>query len=174
MPTIRITTLINAPRERVFDLARSIDADTVSASRSGERAIEGRTTGLIERGETVTWQARHLGVRQRLKVRITDFERPHRFADEMVSGAFKEMRHEHLFEMVDDQQTRMIDELRFQAPMGPLGRLAERFFLTRYMHRFLIERNRVLKELAESDHWARYLDPDRQVSPISSPDIDFG
>lgn len=165
MPKIRITTPINAPRERVFDLARSIDAHMASTSKSGERAVEGRTSGLIEQGETVTWEACHFGIRQRLKVRITGFERPCRFADEMVFGAFKDMRHLHRFEMVDERQTLMIDELAFRAPMGALGRFAEWLFLTRYMRRFLVERNRVLKELAESDQWARYLARDRGEAP---------
>ncbi len=157
MPTIFITTRINAPRERVFDLARSIDAHMASTSASGERAVDGRTTGLIGPGETVTWEARHLGVRQRLTVRITQFERPCLFTDEMTAGAFRRMRHTHRFEMIDERHTLMGDELNFQAPLGLLGRLAETLFLTRYMRRFLIERNRVLKELAESDQWAPYL-----------------
>jgi len=77
MPVIQLETKITAPVERVFDLARSIDAHTSTTEGTGERAAEGRTTGLIEAGETVTWEARHLGVRQRLTSKITAMERPH-------------------------------------------------------------------------------------------------
>ena len=156
MPLIELETLISAPVDRVFDLARSIDAHTESAERSGERAVDGRTSGLIGLGETVTWEARHFGVKQRLTVRITAFDRPHSFEDEMTQGAFASMHHRHLFEPAGDD-TVMRDEFRFAAPLGILGRIAEGLFLTRYMERFLTTRNGILKRMAESDEWKRYL-----------------
>ncbi|PCI10043.1 cell division protein [bacterium] len=156
MPTITITTTINAPIERVFDLARSIDAHMDSTAKSKEIAIAGVTSGLIGLNEEVTWQATHFGVKQSLKVKITAFDRPTLFVDEMIFGAFKSMKHTHRFESIADQ-TRMIDELAFEAPMWVLGRIAEKLFLTRYMHRFLQERNNVLKSIAESDQWKSFL-----------------
>ena len=47
---IRLETQIDAPQERVFDLARSIDAHLASTEGTRERAIGGRTSGLIEMG----------------------------------------------------------------------------------------------------------------------------
>ncbi len=152
MAEIRVVTTIYAPRERVFDLARSIDAHMVSTGKTQERAVDGVVSGLIGLGETVTWEARHFGIRQRLKVRITEFDRPVMFADEMVFGAFKSMNHTHRFVEVEGG-TEMIDEFRYEAPLGILGRVAERVFLSRYMKRFLINRNRVLKEVGESEQW---------------------
>jgi ligand-binding SRPBCC domain-containing protein len=149
MQTIIITTTINAPIERVFDLSRSIDAHMASTSKTKEVAVDGVTTGLIGKGEVVTWQATHFGIRQRLKVQITEFDRPAIFVDEMIFGAFRSMKHTHRFEDLEGA-TRMIDELEFQAPLGILGRIVERVFLTRYLRAFIIERNDVLKELAES------------------------
>lgn len=156
-PILLLETLIHAPVERVFDLARSIDAHVSSTSKTGEKAVEGRTSGLIERGETVTWEARHFGVQQRLSVRITEFDRPNMFADEMITGAFKSMHHTHRFAAEDDH-TRMIDEFEFAAPLGLLGRIAERLFLNTYMARFLADRNQELKALAESDDWRMFLE----------------
>ena len=71
MPLIVLETRIRAPRERVFDLARSIDAHQSSTSGTSERAVAGVTSGLIGLGEEVTWRARHLGVTQHLTVRAT-------------------------------------------------------------------------------------------------------
>jgi ligand-binding SRPBCC domain-containing protein len=149
MPTIKLTTLIHATPERVFDLARSIDAHVASTSKTQERAVAGRVEGLIEMGEEVTWEARHFGIRQQLRVQITAFHRPVMFVDEMISRAFSMMVHTHRFE-VDDRGTIMIDQLEFRAPLGILGRVVEKAFLTRYMRAFLIERNRFLKQSAES------------------------
>ena len=164
MPLIQLETKIEAPPHRVFDLARSIDAHVESTVATKERAIAGRTTGLIEPGETVTWEARHFGVRQRLTVRVTAFDRPHAFSDEMTRGAFASMRHSHQF-LPDGTGTLMKDEFHFSAPLGPLGRIAEWIFLTRYMASFLRSRNQALKELAESQDWKRYL-PD-SAGPVS-------
>ena len=156
MPRIELETIIHAPVDRVFDLARSIDAHTTSASGSGERAIAGRTTGLIGLNESVTWEARHFGVKQRLTVRVTAFVRPRMFEDEMIEGAFSSMRHQHRFEP-SGTSTVMQDQFDFVAPLGILGRIAERLFLTSYMKRFIVERNAVLKSIAEGEDWHRYL-----------------
>ena len=147
---------IRAPKERVFDLARSIDAHEASTEGTEERAIAGVTSGLIGLGDTVTWEARHFGVRQRLTVQITEFDRPDRFRDVMTSGAFQAMTHEHVFEG-DDRATTMYDHFDFRAPLGVLGRIAEVIFLKRYMARFLKRRAEALKSLAESDGWRAFL-----------------
>lgn len=156
MPVIQLETTINAPIERVFDLARSIDAHMDSTGKTGEKAVAGRTTGLIGPGEQVTWEARHLGIRQRLTVEISRYDRPHYFTDVMVAGPFKSMRHTHRF-AEHDGGTRMTDRFTYAAPLGPLGRFAERLFLTRHLRNFLTDRSRVLKDLAETDRWKPYL-----------------
>src|SRR2546427_5810944 len=76
MPTIRIATTIDAAPERCFDLARDVAAHVRSTTGTDERAVGGVTVGLLELGDEVTWEARHLGIRQRLTVRISRFERP--------------------------------------------------------------------------------------------------
>ena len=95
MPIIKLETKINAPVERVFDLARSIDLHRDSMSKYDEKAIAGVTSGLIRMNETVTWEAAHFGVRQNLTSKITAFERPWHFRDSMVKGVFKRFDHDH-------------------------------------------------------------------------------
>lgn len=149
----------NSTPDPLSHIARSIDAHMASTAGTSERAVAGRTSGLIEMGETVTWEARHFGIKQSLTVRITALDRPHLFADEMVKGAFASMRHLHKFQSVN-HGTLMEDEFHFAAPLGILGRIAERTFLTRYMKNFLYKRNQALKDLAESDQWQQYLTSD--------------
>ncbi len=156
MPVIHLTTRIHAPRERVFDLARSIEFDQASTGDTGERAVAGVTTGLIGAGQEVTWEARHLGVRQRLRVKLTICERPDRFQDVMRQGAFSMMCHDHTLMEVNGE-TVMTDRFEFRSPLGPLGWLVDRVFLTVYLRRFLEMRNTLLKRAAESDEWKPYL-----------------
>ena len=149
MYTLRIVTPISAPIDRCFDLARDIDAHVRSTGGTSEVAVAGRTTGLIELGEEVTWRARHLGVTQHFTSRITAFDRPHYFQDRMTRGAFKFFEHDHRFESLDNGETVMTDVLRFAAPFGPLGWIAERVLLAGYLRRFLTSRAATLKSMAE-------------------------
>ncbi len=149
MPVIELLTNINAPIETCFDLACSIDLHIESTKQTGEKAIAGKTSGLIELGETVTWRAKHLGIWQTLTSKITEFDYPNFFADEMIKGAFKNFRHEHYFSKTGSG-TLMKDVFVFESPGGVLGRLFNWLYLTGYMTRLLVERNRVIKEAAES------------------------
>ncbi|HEY8930676.1 MAG TPA: SRPBCC family protein [Mucilaginibacter sp.] len=149
MTQIELSTRINAPIEKCFDLARSIDLHIESTKHTGERAIAGRTSGLIELGESVTWRAKHFGIWQNLTSKITEFERPNYFVDEMVSGAFKSFRHEHIFLSVNGQ-TVMKDIFAFESPCGWLGEVANFLFLGRYMQKLLMTRNEVIKQAAET------------------------
>src|SRR4051794_11946768 len=89
---------IRAAIEVCFDLARNIDVHTQTVWRhTKEKAVSGTTTGMINEGETVTFQATHFLIRQKLKSKITAYERPFLFVDEMIHGAFKSLRHEHEF-----------------------------------------------------------------------------
>jgi ligand-binding SRPBCC domain-containing protein len=145
---IELTTHINAPIEKVFDLSRSIDLHMESTKQTGEKAIAGKTSGLIGLGETVTWRAKHFGIWQTLTSKITEFDKPNFFVDEMVQGAFKCIRHEHHFIKANDH-TIMKDVFVYESPLGILGRLFNWLILTRYMTKLLKERNRVIKEAAE-------------------------
>jgi ligand-binding SRPBCC domain-containing protein len=149
MPVIVIRTQIAAPPSRCFDLARDVDAHERSTAASHERAVGGVTSGLLGLGDEVTWEATHFGVRQRLTSRITEFDPPRRFVDEMVRGAFRSFRHEHQF-LERAGGTEVVDVFDYTAPLGPLGRLADILFLSRYVARLLRDRNAYLKRVAES------------------------
>jgi ligand-binding SRPBCC domain-containing protein len=150
MPTIKLLTQINAPIKTVFDLSRSIDLHMESTKQTGEKAIAGKTSGLIELGETVTWRAKHFGIRQNLTSKITGFNYPNYFVDEMVSGAFKSLKHEHHFSNINGLTT-MKDIFVFESPLGLLGRLFNWLVLKKYMKDLLKTRNKVIKVVAENN-----------------------
>lgn len=140
---------IAAPVELVFDLARDIDIHTQTVwPHTREQAAAGVTSGPIGFGETVTFEATHFLVRQRLTSKITEYQAPYLFVDEMQRGAFKSLRHVHEFETAEDL-TIMRDRLEFEAPFGLIGKLVERLVLTDYMRKFLEYRNVQLKTIAE-------------------------
>jgi ligand-binding SRPBCC domain-containing protein len=150
MTRIVIETKIHAPIELCFDLARDINAHRESAAFSSERVIPpGRTEGLLELGDLVAFEGRHFGIKQRFVARITGFDRPHRFDDEMVEGSFKWLRHCHEFSF-SNGVTSMRDTLEWQPPLGLIGRVADVIFLRRHMHWFVSTKQNALKVLAEA------------------------
>jgi len=156
MPVIVLVTKIKAPPARVFDLSRSIDLHQASMQHTHEKAVAGRTTALIENGEKVTWQAKHLFKIRSLVMHITAMKPYTCFTDEMLAGDFKMMQHEHHFE-AQDGITTMKDIFRFEAPYGIVGKLFCKLYLTAYMTRLLQQRNLVIKDFAESDKWKMIL-----------------
>lgn len=140
MPRLILTTTIPAPAQDCFVLSLSVDAHSASMRGSGERAVAGVTEGVMTLGDTVTWQARHLGVPVRMTSTISVHEAPHRFVDEQTAGPFRRWWHEHTFEETP-VGTVMTDRVDFAAPLGPLGRLVERVWLTHYMTKLLKRRN---------------------------------
>jgi ligand-binding SRPBCC domain-containing protein len=149
MPIIDLETYIEAPIERCFDLALSVDLHQHSVAHTQECPVAGVTSGVMRLGDTVTWEAVHFGVRQRLTTQITAYERPFRFTDEMLRGAFRHLKHLHEF-LPQSPGVLMVDHFDFQAPLGLLGWVAEHAVLTTYMRGLLVTRNRFLKQLAEA------------------------
>ena len=156
MPTIRLETVINAPIELCFDLSRSIELHKISTAKTKETAIAGITEGLIGQDEFVTWQATHFGIRQKLTSKITAYDRPFHFRDEQLKGVFKLLKHDHYFEQKDNT-TLMTDAFYYESPYGILGRIFNKIILTKYLRKFLVERNELIKEIAESGQWKEYL-----------------
>ena len=156
MPKIVLETKIKAPQQRVFDLSRSIDLHKISTSQTNEEAIAGVTSGLIGLNESVTWRAKHFGIYQKLTSKITEFNFPDYFCDEMMQGAFKNFKHEHHFKS-ENNFTLMTDTFNYTSPLGILGTIADKFFLKKYMSNLLKERNKVVKNFAESNKWKSVL-----------------
>ena len=155
MPRFELRTVIDAPPQRVFDLARSIDLHTTSMATHRETAVDGVTTGLIGLGESVTWRARHFFATFRVTSKITAFDPPRHFRDEMVSGPFARFAHDHYFES-NEHGTLMRDVFDYESPFGIIGALADALLLRGHMVRLLQERNQVVKRVAESAEWQQY------------------
>ena len=159
MQLIQLETKIAAPPERCFLLSLNIDLHMQSTGATGERAIAGVTHGLIGPGETVTWRGHHFGFMIQHQSRITVYEKPTHFQDAMVRGLFRSFTHDHFFEPTPDGGTIMRDELKFAAPLRPIGTLLDQLVLKRYLTRFLTQRNKEINRVAEGPEslWKTYL-----------------
>ena len=148
MTKIVLETWIGAPAQICFDLSRNVGIHLRSTEHTQERVISGRTEGLFELNDIVTWEAVHFGMKQRLTVQIIKLDAPHSFEDKMLKGAFKSMHHIHSYKE-QSGKTLMLDEFRYEVPYGWLGKVFDRLVLRKYMTNLLIHRNKLIKEEAE-------------------------
>ncbi|WP_298497947.1 SRPBCC family protein [uncultured Algibacter sp.] len=148
MPLVQIETFINADIQTCFDLARNVDFYQKSIKNSREIAIDGKTTGLVEANDFITWEAKHLGFVRHITLKVTEFNNPSLFVDEIVEGDFKAYKHEHIFRK-SNNKTIMIDKFYFESNWGVLGKIVDKFFMKKYMINILKIRNKTLKEKAE-------------------------
>jgi ligand-binding SRPBCC domain-containing protein len=156
MPNIHLTLFIAAPIERVFDLSRSINLHQISTAQTNEKAIGGVINGLINKNETVTWQAKHLFKTRQFSSKIIDMQGPDFFIDEMIRGDFKSFHHEHHFKAAENG-TIMIDLVNFETPYGLMGKIINSLFLRSYIEKLLTKRNAVIKDYAETQKWKAIL-----------------
>jgi len=149
MARFRVETELLGSADACFELSLSVDAHTASMKGSSERAVAG-ASGTMALGDTVTWQARHFGVRFRMTSAITAYEHPSRFVDEQVHGPFHRWWHEHTFIPQEQERTLMIDSVEYEPPFGPVGAIVDRAFLGRYMRQLIQARNTWLKHTLEA------------------------
>ena len=161
MPTIRRTTRFDAPTDRVFDLARSVD---LLREMLGRRAtpIAGDTGGLSTLGASTVWRTTVLGRRVEFTTRVTAYSRPHHFRLTVTGGPLEGLIHDHFFafdadEPTDEDGATLRDVLTFEAPYGPLGRVVDGVLEDR-VEGLLDDRAVRLREVAEGEEWRRYLE----------------
>jgi len=136
-------------------LARSVDFHLYSAANTGERVLDGVSSGLLSFGDEVQWGARHLGLSLPIRVRITAFQPPTYFQDAMISGPFAYFRHDHAFEQ-RGSETEMLDVMKFNSRWF-FGRIVDLYVIGPHLRKFLALRNQTIKKAAESDEWRRFL-----------------
>ena len=149
MIKFELITEVKAKPLDCFELSLDLDFHQRSFGHTDETIVGGKSSGLIGFHEEVTWRAKHFGFYHLHTSRITAFDSPIHFRDEMIEGRFKKFAHDHYFEPISSG-TRMRDVIQLQAPMGILGRIAEVLVLHKYMYRLIETRNDAIRVAAEA------------------------
>ncbi|WP_336627891.1 MULTISPECIES: SRPBCC family protein [unclassified Microbacterium] len=147
---------IAAPVERVFALSLDVGVHVDSMTTHAERIVGGVRSGQMAEGDTVTWSARHFGIRFRMTSLVFDVDAPQRFSDRQLHGPFAAFRHRHTFvpllapDEPEASRTLMRDEIEFRSPFGPLGRLVDALIMRRHLIRLIEQRNDALAARASA------------------------
>jgi ligand-binding SRPBCC domain-containing protein len=130
-------SLIQAAPERVFEFHELPDALarlTPPDLHVGSIAIvETRILGIIP----ARWTAKH-----------TLYDPPKMFEDIQVSGPFRSWRHRHIIEP-HAQGARLRDEVEYEPPLWPVGRLFAPLLILPRLRRLFEYRHRVTREWCE-------------------------
>ncbi len=154
---LRDEITVFAPIERCFLLSTSVE---IVQHELKMRPVRGRTSGLVSKGGTIRWQGRQLGLPQFHESLIDAYEPPVFFRDRMIAGRFASFSHAHSFEDHGHDGVLLRDELHFTMPWGWAGQIAGALLLVPHIRRLLHRRFALLKHIAESDEWRKYL-PER-------------
>ncbi len=156
MRLIHLTSFIQSPPDRLFNLSLSVDLHKFSMKLYKEQVFGTVTSGQLNLNDTVTWKAKHLLKDRFLKIKITQLKAPDYFVEEQVQGSFSLMKHEHYFKPIDNG-TLMIDQFRYETKFGKFGKIFNRLYLEKYLTRVLTQRNNIIKKVAESEQWKQFL-----------------
>ncbi len=159
MPTVEKSVEIHASIEEVFAFIADINNHKcVSPPQTQEELVDAGDYPMRV-GTVVTLRAKYGGIRWTLISRITAFEPPHSakpneafFCDQQVKGPFAVWKHEHTFKQVRPGVTGLTDRFIYSAPLGPLGLIAEKFWLNKQMRMLMgymqVHQKRIIEEQA--------------------------
>lgn len=100
----------------------------------------------MRQGLEISYRIHPLGIPQRWTSRISVWDPPRRFVDEQLRGPYRTWHHLHEFrEVVGGTEIR--DEVTYELPFGPLGRIAHRLMVRRQLESIFRYRERVVREL---------------------------
>lgn len=156
MPKIHITSFIQAPVDRVFDLSRNLALSKLALKGGKEQILSSSAANLVNAGETITLRAKHLGKTREITSRVTDLELPNGYTEEQIKGDLKSFRHEYHFKKVENG-TILIDLVEFEGPRDLLGSIAAKFFLKSYFESIVKKKNELVRQYAESEKWKAVL-----------------
>ena len=86
----------------------------------------------MERGLTLDYRVRILGVPRRWRSRITEYDPPHRFRDVQLIGPYRRWDHRHRFR-AENGGTTVEDTVEYEIPLGPLGAIVHRLVVRRQL-----------------------------------------
>jgi len=124
---LRATQVIPLPRTTLFPFfADARNLAVITPPAMGFR-IHTAEPIVMREGTLIDYTVRVAGVPLRWRTLITRWDPPTEFADEQLRGPYALWRHRHHFTALDDQRTRMDDEVLFRLPLAPLGNIAVPF-----------------------------------------------
>lgn len=142
--------VIAAPRERLFAFHEETEnLLRISPPNAGMEVLA--VEGASQLGRRVHLRMTQLGIfSTTMIIEFIEYDPPRRMVDVQRKGPFRSWRQERIFEEVEGG-TRLTDSVIFEAPLGVLGRLAERLLIAPRIRAMFTYRQERTKELIETE-----------------------
>ena len=144
--TIRKETWLPHPRPEVFEFfssARNLERITPPLLKF--EVLTPEPIPMAE-GALIDYRLKVHGLPMRWRTQITRWEPPFRFADVQLKGPYRLWDHTHTF-LEENGGTRMIDEVCYELPLGPLGDLVHSLMVRRDVEEIFRYRTDVIQGL---------------------------
>ena len=135
--------LVGRPVDEVF--AFFSDAGNLEAITPRQLNFRILTPGPIRlaAGARIDYQLKLYGVPLKWATLIEIWEPPRQFVDVQLRGPYRVWRHTHRF-VSEGAGTRIVDDVEYQLPLGPLGRLVDALWTRREVARIFSHRAEVI------------------------------
>lgn len=124
----RTELLIPRPRPEVFDFfSRASNLERITPPFL---KFQIKTPEPIEmrQGALIDYTLRIHGIPALWRTEIAEWEPPYCFVDRQLKGPYKLWHHTHTFS-AESGGTRMVDQVRYEVPLGPLGDIVHALFV---------------------------------------------
>ncbi len=145
----RSELVIPSPRPAVFDFfSRASNLERITPPFLRFRI---KTPEPIEmrKGAIIDYNLRIHGVPALWRTEIAEWDPPHQFVDLQLKGPYKLWHHTHTF-TEEQGGTRMVDEVRYEVPLGPLGDIVEALFVRKDVTNIFRFRNSQISTLLKT------------------------
>lgn len=142
----RTELLIRRARPEVFDFfakASNLERITPPFLRFHIKTPE---PIVMRQGTLIDYTLRIHGVPAGWKTEIAEWEPPYRFVDRQLKGPYSLWHHTHAF-TEEAGGTRMVDEVKYEVPFGPLGDLVHSLFVRQDVTNIFKYRNEAIPRL---------------------------
>lgn len=134
---------VGRPVDEVF--AFFSDANNLEAITPRQLNFHILTPGPIrlEAGARIDYQLTLYGISLKWATLIESWEPPNQFVDVQLRGPYRVWRHTHRF-VSEGAGTRIVDDVEYELPLGPLGRLVDVLWTRREVARIFSYRSEVI------------------------------
>lgn len=153
MPTFKHSFVVNCPIDRVWEFYTNIKHLEIITPTEIELKITSATSQKLNQGSEF-WFVGKLMISKRKWHSVIKSIGQYQYLDEMLTGPLKKWRHLHKFNVINinnhQKQTEVIDEINFELPYTPIGKVFEGYVSRRLEKFFEYRKAATIKSLEDN------------------------
>ncbi len=127
LKTFHHSFVVNAPIDTAWGFYTDLHHLEIITPKRLDFKIMEASSNKITQGQTAHFSSKLL-TRMTWKTKITACK-PYTYVDEMSNTVFKRWKHTHVFHKINENQTKVTDEIEFELQYGIFGKMFERYAL---------------------------------------------